>query len=515
MPVRLLTCCLLFIANGPVLAQLHTSDTIEIETGLIAGIAAESDPSISVFNGLPFAAPPVGDLRWRPPARPIAWEGVRDASAFGPAAPQRASTFGGIPEGYPTSEDCLYLNVWTPATSDQERLPVMVWIHGGGFSIGAGSNPLYDGTHFAEAGVVLVTINYRLGIFGAFAHPSLTRESEYGASGNYGLMDQVAALAWVQRNIAAFGGDPGNVTIFGESAGGRSVSLLMVAPSAKGLFHRAIAHSGALRDTTFTRESRETIGTDLVAAMGLADAPDLLAELRAVPWEDFPNAGTFPSNPIVDGWLIPENAEILYARGAQHNVPLIAGTNADEATFRLVNDPPRSVRAYEEYLRKTFKSDGPSLMGAFPAGSDAAAYDVANAIGTDASMTIHARHQVRWMANVNADAYLYHFTRVPPNGAGRLLGSHHGAEIQYVFGNLAPEDPFSDTDTDLSRAMRTSWVQFAKTGNPNGDHIPEWRPYDARQEWHMEFGDSVRAGQHLRKEALDKLEFILFSRDDE
>jgi para-nitrobenzyl esterase len=512
-----LAMCFLWAASAD--AQLHTNGPVKIESGLISGATTGKGGSISVYKGIPYAAPPVGKLRWRPPEPPESWEGVRDATEFGAVAPQRPRKFGGVSKKATMSEDCLYLNVWTPARSADDVLPVMVWIHGGGFRYGAGSVQLYTGTRLAEAGVVLVNFNYRLNVFGFFAHPLLTEESGHNASGNYGLMDQIAALKWVRNNIAAFGGDPDRITIFGESAGARSVSLLMASPLSEGLFHRAIAHSGALRDTTTSLAEREERGTEIAAALGCDKEADPLAALRSKTFEELIGPERLPWNPFVDGWVVPEHPESLYATGKIHNVPLIAGSNTDEATYRMVSDPIPSASEYEAFIRGLFGDAADRVLGIYPAETDDDVFDALNRFESDRRMALHARNQVRWMENVSAKAYLYHFSRVPPSILGWKLGAHHGAELRYAFGNLdfSLTDFFfaRKVDKKLSAAMVSYWTQFAATGDPNGGGLPEWPAYKTETDMHIELGTTIVAGKNFRKKELDILEEIMYGSKEE
>lgn len=483
---------------------LNAQGPIKTQHGKIIGDVTGENNRVSVYKGIPYAKPPLGELRWAPPEPPESWKGVYTARKFSPVAPQVPNPFGGVSAETPMSEDCLYLNIWTPARSSDERYPVMFWIHGGGFRYGAGSLPMYDGTRLAERGVVVVTFNYRLNVFGNFAHPQLTRDSRHGASGNYGLLDQVAALEWVKRNIRHFGGDPDNITIFGESAGARSVSLHLASPLSRGLFHRAIAQSGALRDTTGTLAERESAGLKLAAELGADELPDPIDYLRWLPPSDFPDLGAFPSNPIVDGRFMPENPESIYARGEQADVPLLAGTNKDEGTMFLARTPVQSVSQYESYVMQQYGEDAHVLLRLYPAISDAHAGERANELFTDYSMVLHQRNQMKWMAQKRSKAFMYCFTHVPPGAAGRTLGAHHGAEIRYVFGNLPPEA--DDADRALSELMMDYWVSFARTGDPNVAGRPMWPRYDPVLDQCFEIGAEVGARFRPRKDRIDRLE---------
>ena len=491
--------------------------SVAVAGGLAAGCPAPENHDVTVYRGLPYAAPPVGDLRWRPPQPPLPWSGVREATIFPSSAPQPPggviSLFGTRP-GAAMDEDCLYLNVWTPADAADTRLPVMVWIHGGGFRVGAGDNLMYNGVNLAAEGVVVVSFNYRLNVFGFMAHPALSEESGHGASGNYGLMDQIAALRWVRDNIAAFGGDPENVTIFGESAGSRSVALLMAAPQARGLFHKGICQSGALRDVSDGLMDREVQGLEVAAKLGCDREPDPAADLRGKSWEELHGAVAFDSNPFVDGWVIPEDPRDLYARGEIAPASLIIGTNADEATMfdRPARDSFDTAEKYAALVKNSLGDKAEAVLSAYPANSNADAYGAMMALRTDQRMTLPARTQARWLCDAGIPAYLYHFARVPPWKAGETMGAHHGAEIPYIFGGgvrLGQFHPVADmpaTDGALSEAMMGYWTNFAAAGDPNGDGLPVWPNYDRNTESYMELGDTVQAGAKMRDARIDLLE---------
>lgn len=487
---------------------LNARGPVKTQSGEIIGDLTGEDNQISRYRGVPYAKPPMGDLRWAPPEPPESWKGVYTARKFSPVAPQVPSPFGGVTADTPMSEDCLYLNIWTPAQSPNDRFPVMVWIHGGGFRIGAGSLPLYDGTNLAEKGVVLVTFNYRLNVFGNFAHPELTRGSRHGASGNYGLLDQVAALEWVKRNIANFGGDPDNVTIFGESAGARSASLHLASPLSRGLFHKAIAQSGALRDTHGSLQDREAAGTALAAQLGADKLPAPLDYLRWLPAEDFPDLNGFPSNPIVDGHFMPEDPEAIYMRGGQADVPLLAGTNRDEGTMFLVRSPVGSVSQYEQFVVSRYGDVANELLRLYPATSDENARQRANELFTDFGMVLHQRNQMKWMAQKPSKNFLYYFTHVPSGAAGQMMGAHHGAEIRYVFGNVEPSETFTPGPEDerLSAIMMDYWVSFARSGDPNVAGRPLWPQFDPVLDQCFEIGEQFRSRFRPRRDRINQLE---------
>jgi para-nitrobenzyl esterase len=483
-------------------AQLHTQGPVKLDVGTVSGALTGEKNDISVYKGIPFAAPPVGDLRWRPPQGAAAWEGIREAVKFGPIAPQQSP----FPTGEPQSEDCLYLNVWTPAKTAAERLGVMVWIHGGGFTFGSGSTPIYVGTKLAEQGVVVVTINYRLNIFGGFAHPLLSKESERGVSGNYGLLDQIEALRWVQRNIKGFGGDPGNVTIFGESAGGISVTALMVSPLAKGLFQRAIVESGST-GTLGTLKDAEQRGVELVKSMKLDGDSALLTTLRSKSWQELPDAARFRAGPIVDGWAFPTQPKEAWAKGEQHDIPLIVGYNRDEATFflRTRGGLPATVAEYRESVAKRFGKSAERILELYPAQSDEEVYWAEIALRTDSTLGISAPEQLRGMFSVKSKGWLYYFTRVPPGPLAEKMGASHAAELRYVFGTIPPQTS-TDVDRRLSEAMIGYWTRFAKSGNPNGADLPQWPAFEKGSENYLELGNTIEAGRDLKEVKIEALE---------
>lgn len=493
---------------------------VNIVAGRIAGEVAPECDKVSRFLGVPYAAPPLGALRWRPAEPATPWDGIREAHSFSPAPMQPIDptlAMFGVQKGESTSEDCLYLNVWTPASEPSDQLPVMVWIHGGGFRTGHGAHPMYNGVRLAEKGVVVVTINYRLNVFGGLAHPLLTAESGHHASGNYALMDQISALEWVRDNITAFGGDPGNVTVFGESAGGRSISLLMLSPLAKDLFHRGICQSGALRDTGGSLANREAQGLTVAKALGVDAAETPLDALRSADWQVLSEATGFNSNPFVDGWVVPDHPEALYAAGEIHDKPLLIGTNANEAGLfaTQLREPVDTAAKFKAIIENEFGNAAESILAAYPAATDDRAQSAWNDLRTDMWFTLPARHQARWLDGASRTSYLYCLSRIPPWRGGRAMGAHHGAEIPYVFGGgircgaFAAEGADDPTDRALSETMMSYWVNFATTGDPNGDGLPDWNPYRAAEESYMSFSDDTRAAQHLYGDRLDALEAAL------
>ncbi len=465
---------------------------VAIDSGSLAGRRVGG---VEVFKGIPYAAPPVGPLRWEPPVRPASWTGTRDASDFSPACPQwvrRPNAARGARRRQ--SEDCLYLNVWTFAAA--HKAPVMVWIHGGGFRSGSGSQIFYDGGDFANDGVILVTINYRLGPLGFFAHPALTAADQADAPlGNYGIMDQIAALQWVKRNIAAFGGDPHNVTLFGESAGGRSVLTLLTLPAAKGLFAKAIVESGEGWNATRTLADAEHTGMALASAAGLGPQPTL-QQLRALPFERLLAAQVSlgRTRPFEDGRLIRESVPRAFAAGHEIPVPLIIGSNSYEAT-----------------LMKSFRITAAAEVAQVPlvarplyAGTQD---QVAAAFFTDSFMGAPAR----WLAaraSRRARSYLYHFSYVPTARRATLVGAGHGSEIPFVFGSwlvYGYDRTASAEDRAMESLMHRCWVTFAKKSRPTcGGYA--WRPYDPKADEWMEFGVKSGPEVDLRKARYDALQ---------
>jgi len=469
-----------------------------IETGTLVGAG---DGSVDVYKGIPYAAPPVGALRWEPPAAPASWHGTRDASAYGPICPQppRPDGIAALGGTSTQSEDCLSLNVWAPHGA--RKAPVMVWIHGGAHRFGSGSSPVYDGTNFAKDGVLLVTINYRLGLLGYFAHPALTRAASQNAPlGNYGELDQIAALKWVQHNIASFGGDPANVTVFGESAGGASILYMLATPAAKGLFARAIVESGGGWSVPTTLAQKETEGTDFATRAGLAGADATLEQLRAIPVEktlDMPANLGF--GPFVDGRLVTRTPEQAFAAGTEIDVPLIIGSNSFEASLmRSFSIPPDRITS-----RLT-----PDARSAY-AGEAQNDQTLAAAVFTDSVMGAPA-HWIASKAASGAPAWLYHFSYVTSLRRGTAPGAAHGSEIPYVFGTgtalasrlgiqLSPED------LAMVHLMHSCWVGFARKGIPDCEG-QTWPAIARDRDELLEFGPDVGVVKDFRKAQYKALE---------
>jgi para-nitrobenzyl esterase len=477
----------LFVLAGT-LAATATAEPVKTTAGLVEG-RTEADGAVRAFLGIPYAAPPVGDRRWREPQPAAPWKGVRPATAFG-ARCMQGRVYDDMIFRDEESEDCLYLNVWTPARSASERLPVMVWIYGGGFRAGSASEPRQDGSRLARKGVVVVSMNYRLGVFGFFAHPELSAESGRKASGNYGLMDQLAALRWVSENVAAFGGDPARVTLFGESAGSFSVSALVASPLGKGLFQRAIGESGAYAGRTElplpTLAASEKTGAGFAAALGAGSLEALrrrpAAELLQASAEARPHF-----SPLVDGYVLPKDPGETYAAGEQSRVPLLAGWNADEVRAGVVLGPQRpTAKSFAEQTRARFGPAADAVLKVYPAGTDAEAVESAAALAGDTFLVYATWKWIELQRQAGAPVYRYSFDRKIPVAPGTMVngvpatasdvGARHAGEIEYVFGALDsdPKVPWEPADRALSDAMMSYWTNFARSGDPSGPGLPAW-----------------------------------------
>src|SRR5580692_8951999 len=488
---RVMVVCVLRAAASPLLAA--AAPQVKTTSGMVEG---KDEGAVHAFLGIPYAAPPVGDLRWKPPAAVAKWTGVRKATDFGPHCMQ-GNVYGDMKfRDSGGSEDCLSLNVWVPAEQSRAKLPVMVWIYGGGFVAGTSSEARQDGTHLAQQGVVVVSMNYRLGIFGFFVHPELAKESGRNSAGNYGLLDQLAALEWVHDNIAAFGGDPGNVTIFGESAGSFSVSAQMASPLAKGLFQRAIGESGA----AFSRSGldfaplsvREEKDAKLVSqTFGVST----LAELRAIPAEKLleafapPKSRGFDFGPDVDGYFLPEPVPAIFAAGKQNDVPLLAGWNHDEGSFEVAFAAQKpTADNMKAMAQKDFGDKADEFLKLYPIDTDQHVQRSAQDYAGDKFIAASTWEWIESQSKTGKQPiYRYRFDMTPfakdPNAP--RLGAYHSAEIEYVFGQLDSKTDvtWSDSDRQVSEIMRKYWSNFAKNGNPNGAGLPSWPMYTPTDGW--------------------------------
>ena len=458
------------------------SQVVTTESGKLQGAAAGD---VLSFRGIPFAAPPVGDLRWRSPAPAPHWDGIRQATAYGHDCMQKPFPGDSAPLATEPSEDCLVLNVWRPAAGGA-KLPVMVWIHGGGFVNGGSSPAVYDGSQFARQGIVFVSFNYRLGRFGFFVHPALSRETPSGPLANYGLMDQIAALEWVKRNIAAFGGDAGNVTVFGESAGGISVSMLAASPKAKDLFERAISESGgSFAPTKQTGKEggmnvpslalAEKQGVDFLAKLGAKT----IAEARKVSTDAIvkaagPALATFW--PALDGDVLVDDQYRMYQAGRYNDGPVLIGTNSDEGSLFVRS---ATVSSFTDEIRAGYGDHANDILAAYPSANDQQALQSQRNVFRDTAFAWPTWSWARLQSQTGkAKAFVYYFTHRPPYPDMPMfkdIGASHGAEIAYVFGNqngMGP--PWSDADRKVSETIQSYWTNFARTGDPNGGGAPAW-----------------------------------------
>ena len=462
-----------------------TPESLSVDGGLLA-LAEPATSGVRCFKGIPYAAPPIGPLRWRPPQPVTPWSGVRRSDVFG-ANSLQGMVFDDIDASVDgVSEDCLYLNVWTPTLGAAEPLPVMVWIHGGGFAVGSGSEPRYDGANLAAKGIVVVTLNHRLNALGFLAHPELTAESPEGGSGNYGMLDLVAALGWVKRNIKAFGGDPSQVTIAGESAGSMAVSALMASPLARGLFARAIGESGAM----FPSPTRSHAALAEAEQGGPAFARKVgaksLAELRAAPAEAIlaasPGIGFWP---IVDGYFLPRAPAEIFTAGAQNDMPLLAGWNKDEGFNFTLLQGDKINASYVELVRAIFGARTDAALALYPVNADAGK-NSARELGGDLMINHGAWSWIEAQKKTGrSDIFRFRFDRAPLTPEGWFdpkpsadAGAFHAGELLYVFDNLHAFPWLIDQDDrDIAVLTSSYWVNFVKTGNPNGAGLPRWPSY--------------------------------------
>lgn len=484
--------------------------TVRAACGPVVGL----DGDVRAFLGIPYARPPVGALRWRAPQPLAPWREPFDATGFGPDFPQAPNPVLRAPV---QDEDCLRLNVWTPAGAREGSLPVMVWFHGGGFVAGSGSDVRCDGRAFAAHGAVVVTFNYRSGLFGFLAHPALSAESDEAVSGNYGLLDQMAALRWVRDNVAAFGGDPARVTAFGVSAGSASIALLLVSPRASGLFDRAILHSpGSCRPLATLADAERagrTLGEDIDALRALPSrelfgrTSLLVPKMRGL---------TVPRvlRPIRDGAVIPCDERPALAAGAFQAVPTVLGTNADEGTKLTSGWTVDTPDAFRALLEESFGSMAARAAATYPATDGASVRRRVAELFGDTQFDFGTRTLARAISRAGAPAWRYVFTRRP---ASQRDGPHHGDEVPYAFDTLdahaaAGGPRYDDADRALARTMHAAWLRFARDGDPNGGDLPHWPRHDGRTDPHLELGDRVAAGSGWLAPRLDFLDAFVASR---
>jgi len=491
----LLGALLLVVLSATSAITLAQSLQIPTESGAISGVR---ESGLSVYKGIPFAAPPVGDLRWRPPVYVAPWTGTREADAFAPACMQVGVSMPG--ETPPkVSEDCLYLNIWTPAKAAHEHLPVIVWIYGGGYINGSASMPLYWGDQLAHKGVIVVTIAYRLGPLGFLAHPELTRESPQHSSGNYGLMDQIAALEWIQRNIAAFGGNPKNVTIAGQSSGAISVSILMASPLAKGLFQRAIGESGGLFEPLqlgpkFLLANAERDGAKYAASLGAAS----LEELRRLPAGLLTGDAGGIVHAVIEPYVLPLSPYEAFTSGQQNDVPLLIGSNAEEARA-MVDVTHETAATFDSDLEHSVGQLPPALVAAYPHATDEQARQARLDLERDLRFGWDMWAWARLQAGTGrSPVYYYSFGQRPPFPAGSVYegwGASHYAELWYVFDHLN-QSPWSWTAADrkLAEEMSSYWVNFARSGDPNGPGLPPWPAFTNAEGKVQDLGDPITVG---------------------
>jgi para-nitrobenzyl esterase len=493
------------------------ADPVKVEGGLLRGTVEDG---LRIYRGIPYAAPPVGDLRWKAPQPAPKWEGVRAAEQFGRACIQTNAAIANLPE---PSEDCLFLNVWTPAKTANDKLPVMVWIHGGGFMAGTPAEKLYHGEGLAQKGVVVVSIGYRLGVLGFLAHPELSAENDRHVSGNYGLLDMIVGLKWVQKNISVFGGNPNRVTIFGESAGSAAVSILCASPLAKGLFHGAIAESGAsfapvragaaMGEGMTPLAAAEQAGAAWGKTLGVSGIAEL-RKLAAGKVQDASQRQPGIAGPNVDGWVIADDQYKLYQAGRYNDVPVIVGYNSDEgATF------PGAATTQEAYVKMVRERYGPfadRVLAAYPGGETPAAKRTARNLMRDSAFGSHSWTWVRLQTKTGkSKVFFYYFDEHPdyPADSPRAgFGTPHSEELPYTFHQLTEHGRPAPTAADeaMSEMMRTYWTNFAKTGDPNGSGLPNWPVYSEKkpQMLHIATGSTV-AGPIVDEEGLKALDEYL------
>ncbi|MBQ86918.1 MAG: carboxylesterase [Gammaproteobacteria bacterium] len=517
--------------------QVGAAQILEVDTaaGSYQGLPSPLASDVSVFRGLAFAAPPVGDMRWKPPLPPATFSGVRLAERSGSACWQARTSDNSVYArgNLDRSEDCLTLNVFTAAVDDSAGLPVMIWFHGGSNTAGHGGARIFDGTNLAARGAVVVTANYRLGPLGFLAHPALTAESEQAASGNYGLLDQVAALQWVQKNIAHFGGDPGRVTIFGQSAGGEDVCLLMASPLTTGLIHRVIGQSPSSGCVRLERplqggaDSAHASGVRFLGALGIKDSGALaLAAMRDLSPEEITATASSEGNstgPIIDGWVLPEAPARLFAQGDYNHVPVMMGALAEEYSGLQAGAAEISEADLDAFLTRRFGVDGLALKTGYKGLIGLSPISARKAIAGDNGFIRTVRDWARLISANNDTAYVYYFSRPVPvfrlympsmpdlagDGGGRSLGAYHSGELAYVFDNLGTVGiGWESDDYLLSATIADYWFNFAKSGNPNAPGLPYWPAYEPTKDEVQVLDVEVRNAVHPRSAFIDRIEAL-------
>lgn len=506
----------LLITNCAVQDANH-QPKVQVEQGWLSGTHG-SDTSIMVFKGVPFAAPPVGELRWRAPQPPESWEGIRKADEYACNCTQQMyDTFGPWTAEYQPKgdicEDCLRLNIWTAAKSMEDKRPVMVYIPGGAFTGGSGNVPVYNGEHLAKKGLVVVTINYRVGVMGFLAHPELTKESEQNSSGNYGLLDQVAALKWINKNIAAFGGNPDQVTIMGQSAGAMSVNYLTASPLAKGLFVRAIAQSGfyARLGPRENLMSAEQNGLKFADSMKVSS----IEELRAMPAADLtpPKVEGFRFSPIVDGWFLPKSVDEIFIVGEQNDIVTLTGLVADEGS---AGQDYGKVPAKEltNRVKRQAGDQADEILKLYPVSTEAECAESQKAFARDMSMVTMYLWGKKREKTGKTNLYTYLFVHQQPGDTRERYQTFHSSELPYIFDNLNQSPrPWTKEDEKIAQIMSSYWVNFISTGNPNGEGLPEWPSFNESPGNIMELGDKIEPRPITSQQKFETLKKIFQTGD--
>ncbi|MCB1690712.1 MAG: carboxylesterase family protein [Halioglobus sp.] len=499
---------------------------VTVNSGTISGNQLRT--GVLEFKGIPYAAAPVGKLRWKPPQPATPWENVRSAQKFGPPCPQPEDSSSPLFDSDTASEDCLYLNIWTPAKNASDKLPVMVWIHGGGFISDTASQDFYSGEKLALKGVVFVNFNYRIGPLGFMAHPLLSKESGNNVSGNYGLLDQIAALEWVKENIASFGGDPNRVTLFGESAGGRSVAHLLVSPLAEGLFHGAIMESSStyrpiqhIREEWYGRPAMEKVGESIAKKLGSDQKEDPIADMRSKSVEELFDVAKprlpgmsvasqddddgFPFEPIADGWVVPDDPADLFDQHKAQKVPVIVGSNADEGTLFLRKAFFMTTNRARASIDAAYPKYGDKIASAYKLeADDTDPKQVLNLLSGDMNCAAPMRSIARNMVASGNKVWLYYFSYVRNDFLGKRLGAWHGSEIRFVMNSLDNgKSKVEPRDRVMAETISSYWTNFAKSGNPNGQGLPVWPSFTVASGDYLELNETVSAKTHLRKDTID------------